>query len=96
MLNAKIKQTPKGDKYHIEESLKKPKTDNISQVIMVGLLFLHEINQSFSKFILDAIASSSSYPCQSVVGDNFRFANYIKGSPPPQKKTNKQTNTVLS
>ena len=36
MLVAKVKQTPKGDKYFIEEALKKPKTENISQVIMVG------------------------------------------------------------
>ena len=40
MLVANVKQTPKGDKYFIEEVLKRPKTENISQVIMVSQLII--------------------------------------------------------
>ena len=45
MLEATVKQTPIGDKYFINETLREPKTENISQVIMVGLTLIHEINQ---------------------------------------------------
>ena len=36
VLEANVKQTPIGYKYFIEEAVKKPKTENISQVILVG------------------------------------------------------------
>ena len=36
VLEANVKQTPRGDKYFIEEAVKKPKTENISQVILVS------------------------------------------------------------
>ena len=45
MLEASVKQTPIGDKYFINETLREPKTENISQVIMVGSSFFHKINQ---------------------------------------------------
>ena len=45
VLEATVKQTPIGDKYFIDEALREPKTGNTSQVIMVGLTFVHKINQ---------------------------------------------------
>ena len=45
VLEASVKQTPIGDKYFINETLREPKTENISQVIMVGSPFFHKINE---------------------------------------------------
>ena len=44
-MEATVKQTPIGDKYFINETLREPKTENISQVIMVGSPFVLKINQ---------------------------------------------------
>ena len=45
VLEASVKQTPIGDKYFINETLREPKTENISKVIMVGSPFFHKTNE---------------------------------------------------
>ena len=48
VLKASVTQTPIGYRYHINQTVSKPKTENISQVVMVGFLIFPKTSSVFA------------------------------------------------